>query len=111
MSPLKSSFVCLSLLLSLMVYAVLSLFAMSESIIFKGQTIPENETNISDTTSTDGTVLRERSSEEEGPEGGGGKQGNDGYNEVPVGALHRDKDVSSQVALLFIQACIYVTKY
>ena len=102
MSPFKSSFVCLSLLLSLMVCAVLSLFAMS--IIFKQQTVRENDTNSSDTTSTDGNVLRERSSEEEEP-GGGEKQGNDEDDEVlediALGALHRDKDVSRRVTLLW----------
>ena len=48
-------------------------------------------------------MLRERSSEEEGP-GGGGKQGNDEDNEVladvALGTLHRNKDVSSRVSLL-----------
>ena len=85
-----------------MVYAVLSLFAMS--IIFKQQTaLLENKTN-SDTTSTDRTVLGERTSEDQGP-GGGGKQGSDEDNEVHaefgLGTLHRDNDVSSRVALLF----------
>ena len=83
-----------------MVYAVLSLFVIS--IISKQQTVRENKTN-SNTTSTDGTVLRERSSEEEGP-GGGGKQGNEEDNEVladvALGTLHRNKDVSSRVSLL-----------
>ena len=103
MSPFKSSFICRSLWLPLMVYLVLSLFVIS--IISKQQTVRENETN-SNTTSTDGTVLRERSSEEEGPGGGGGgKQGNDEDNEVlsdvAVGTLHRNKDVSSRGSLLF----------
>lgn len=100
MSPFKSSFVCLSLLLPLMVYAVFALSAML--FIFKKQTVRENETDISDTSSTDRPVLRKRSSEEKGPGGGGGggKQEND-----------EDKDVSSRVALLFIQASISVTKY
>ena len=84
-----------------MVYSVLSLFVIS--IISKQQTVWENKTN-SNTTSTDGTVLRERSSEEEGPGGGGGKQGNDEDNEVladvALGTLHRNKDVSSRVSLL-----------
>lgn len=86
-----------------MVYAVLSLFAMS--IVFKQQNDRENETNR-DTTSTDGTVLRTRTSDEQGPEGGGGRaQGSDEDNEVhaefALGTLHRNKDVSSRVALLF----------
>ena len=102
MSPFKSSFVSLSIWLSSMVYALLSLFAMS--IVSKQQTAQlENETN-SDTTSTDRTVLRERTSDEQGP-GGGGKQGSDEDNEVHakfgLGTLHRDKDVSSRAALLF----------
>ena len=101
MSPFKSSFICLSIWLPLMVYAVLSLFVIS--IISKQQTVRENKTN-SNTTSTDGTVLRERSSEEEGPGGGGGKQGNEEDNEVladvALGTLHRNKDVSSRVSLL-----------
>lgn len=113
MSPLKSSFVCLSLSLWLMVYAVLSLFALL--FIFKQKTVWENETYISNTTSTDRSVLCERSNEEKGPGGGGEKQGNDEDYEVltdiALGALHRDKDVSSWVALLFIQANISVTKY
>ena len=86
-----------------MVYAVLSLFDMS--IVLKQQTFRENVTN-SDTTSTDGTVLRERTSDEQGPEGGGGKQGSDGednevHAEFALGSLHKNKDVSSRVALLF----------
>ena len=102
MSPFKSSFICLSIWLPLMVYLVLSLFVIS--IISKQQTVRENKTN-SNTTSMDGTVLRERSSEEEGPGGGGGgKQGNDEDNEVladvALGTLHRNKDVSSRVSLL-----------
>lgn len=83
-----------------MVYAVLSLFAMS--IVFKQQTVQKNETN-SDTTSTDGT--REGTSDEQGPGGGGGKQGSDEDNEVHaefgLGTPHRNNDVSSRVALLF----------
>ena len=103
MSPFKASFISLSIWLSLMVYAVLSLFAMS--IVFKQQTVREDETN-SDTTGTDGTVLRERTRDEQGPGGGGGgKQGRDEDNEVHakfgLGTLHRKNDVSSRVALLF----------
>jgi len=75
----------------------------------------ENEADISDTTSMDGTVLCERSSGEKGPGGGGGKQGNDEDNEVlgdiAFGALHGDKNVSIRKALLFIQASIPVTMY
>ena len=96
MSPLKSSFICLSLLPSLMVYAVFSLSAML--FIFKKQSVQENETDRN-TTSMDRTVLHKRSRKEKGP-GGGGRQEND-----------EDKDVSSRVALLFIQANISVTKY
>ena len=96
MSPFKSSFVSLSIWLSLMVYALLSLFAML--IVSKQQTAQlENETN-SDTTNTDGTVLRESTSDEQGP-GGGGKQVSDEDDEVHakfgLETLHRDKDVSS----------------
>ena len=98
MSPFKSSFVSLSIWLSSMVHALLSLlFAML--IVSKQQTTRlENETN-SDTTSTEGTVLRERTSDEQGPGGGGRKQGSEEDNEVRaefgLGTLHRDKDVSS----------------
>ena len=75
----KSSFVCLLIWLSLIVYGVLSLF--TTSIVFKQQTVLENETN-SNTTSTDGTVLCARTSNKQGPEGGGGKQGSAEDNQV-----------------------------